>query len=146
MKVGFKHGVRQLLFVRPTSDLAYSVAGWFAGGGAYHAYYMWHGGNNYGRTAGSGITTMYADDVCLHADGTPNEPKYTQLSRLQHLVADHAQVLLSQDANRTAFTLVGWKRMGRLVINNMFILIHHLFILLVIKLVYQLAYSFIIKI
>jgi hypothetical protein len=44
---------------------------------------------------------MYADDVCLHSDGTPNEPKYTQLSRLQHLIADHAEVLLSQDANRT---------------------------------------------
>jgi hypothetical protein len=87
--------------IRTTSDIAYSVAGWFAGGGAYHAYYMWHGGNNYGHTAGSGITTMYADDVCLHSDGTPNEPKYTQLSRLQHLIADHAEVLLSQDANRT---------------------------------------------
>ena len=59
------------------------------------------GGNNYGRTASAGITTMYADDVCLHSDGTPNEPKYTQLSRLQHLIADHAQVLLSQDSNRT---------------------------------------------
>ena len=44
---------------------------------------------------------MYADDVCLHYDGTPNEPKYTQLSRLQHLIADHAQILLSQDSNRT---------------------------------------------
>lgn len=88
--------------IRSTSDIAYSVAGWFAGGGAYHAYYMWHGGNNYGHTAGSGIATMYADDVCLHSDGTPNEPKYTQLSRLQHLIADRANVLLSQDANRTS--------------------------------------------
>ncbi|CAF3586180.1 unnamed protein product [Rotaria socialis] len=87
--------------IRTTADVAYSVAEWFAGGGAYHAYYMWHGGNNYGRTAGSGITTMYADDVLLHADGTPNEPKYTQLSRLQHLIANYAQVLLSQDSTRT---------------------------------------------
>jgi hypothetical protein len=89
------------LSIRKTSDLAYSVGGWFAAGGAYHAYYMWHGGNNYGRTAGSGITTMYADDVCLHSDGTLNEPKYTQLSRLQHLIADRAEVILSQDSNRT---------------------------------------------
>ena len=88
--------------IRTTSDLAYSVAGWFGAGGAYHAYYMWYGGNNYGRTAAAGITTMYADDVSLHSDGTPNEPKYTQLSRLQHLIADHAEVLLSQDSNRTA--------------------------------------------
>jgi hypothetical protein len=91
----------QAIAIRKTSDLAYSVAEWFAGGGAYHAYYMWHGGNNYGRTAAAGITTFYADDVCLHADGTANEPKYTQLSRLQHLIADRAEVLLSQDSTRT---------------------------------------------
>jgi hypothetical protein len=36
------------LSIRKTSDLGYSVAGWFAAGGAYHAYYMWHGVNNYG--------------------------------------------------------------------------------------------------
>ena len=87
--------------IRTTADVAYSVAEWFAGGGSYHAYYMWHGGNNYGRTAGSGITTMYADDVLLHADGTPNEPKYTQLSRLQHLVVANGGVILSQDPTRT---------------------------------------------
>ncbi|CAF0987969.1 unnamed protein product [Adineta ricciae] len=87
--------------VRTTADIANAVAGWFAGGGAYHAYYMWHGGNNYGRTAASAIATKYADDVCLHSDGTPNEPKYTQLSRLQHLIADRAEVLLSQNPNRT---------------------------------------------
>jgi hypothetical protein len=88
--------------IRKTSNLAYSVATWFGAGGAYHAYYMWHGGNNYGRTAGSGVTTMYADDVCLHADGTPNEPKYTHLSRLQHLIADRGEGILSQDPNRTS--------------------------------------------
>ena len=88
--------------IRTAEDVGYSVAEWFAGGGSYHAYYMWHGGNNYGRTAASGITTMYADDVCLHADGTANEPKYTHLSRLQHFIADHAGVMLGQDPNRTA--------------------------------------------
>ena len=90
----------QAMGIRTTNSIAASVAQWFAGGGAYHAYYMWHGGNNYGRTAGSSITTLYADDVCLHSDGTPNEPKYTQLSRLQHFIADHAKILLSQDSVR----------------------------------------------
>jgi hypothetical protein len=88
--------------IRTATDLGLSVVQWFAYGGAYHAYYMWHGGNNYGRTAASGITTMYADDVCLHADGTPNEPKYTHLGRLQRLLADHAQDLINQEPNRTA--------------------------------------------
>ncbi len=90
----------QAMSIRKTSDLGYSVAEWFADGGAYHAYYMWHGGNNYGRTAAAAITTMYADDVCLHSDGTPNEPKYTHLSRLQHIIADHAVGILSQDSPR----------------------------------------------
>ena len=90
----------QAFAIRKTSDIAYSVADWFAAGGAYHAYYMWYGGTNYGLTAASGITPAYADDVCLHADSTPNEPKYTHLSRLQHLIADRADVLLSQDSPR----------------------------------------------
>jgi hypothetical protein len=97
---GLFHIWGSAVVIRPTNDVAYSVGEWFAAGGAYHAYYMWHGGNNYGRTAGSGITTMYADDVLLHSDGTPNEPKYTQLSRLQHLIADRAEVLLSQNSTR----------------------------------------------
>ncbi|CAF0982021.1 unnamed protein product [Didymodactylos carnosus] len=83
--------------IRATEDLAYSAAEWFAAGGAYHSYYMWHGGNNYGRSAGSGITTMYTDDTPLHSDGTPNEPKYSHLARLQLLIAQHAPTLLSQD-------------------------------------------------
>jgi len=91
----------QAVALRSTQDLGYSVGEWFAAGGAYHAYYMWHGGNNYGRTASSGTATLYADDVLLHADGTPNEPKYTQLGRLQHLIAEHADGILSQDPVRT---------------------------------------------
>ena len=43
------------------------------------------------------LTTWYADDVCLHSDGTPNEPKYTHLSRLQHLIAERAEGILGQD-------------------------------------------------
>ena len=85
---------------RIASDIAYSVAEWFAAGGAYHSYYMWYGGSNYERSGSLRITTMYQDDACLHSDGTPNEPKYTQLSRLQHLIANHAEIMLSQDANR----------------------------------------------
>ncbi len=42
----------QGVYYRSPEDLSYSVAEWFADGGAYHAYYMWHGGNQYGRTSG----------------------------------------------------------------------------------------------
>ncbi len=98
---GWFQGWGQAMGIRETSDLAYSVASWFAAGGSYHSYYMWHGGNNYGRSAAAGVTTKYADDVLLHADGTPNEPKYTHLGRLQHLVANHGEGILSQDPIRT---------------------------------------------
>ena len=91
----------QALALRRTEDLAYATAEWFAGGGAYHSYYMWHGGNHYGRTAGSGLTTWYSNDVPLHADGTPNEPKYSQLTRFQHVIADRAKAILSQDSVRS---------------------------------------------
>ncbi|UJR18590.1 hypothetical protein I4U23_005497 [Adineta vaga] len=97
---GWFQGWGEGLGIRTPEDLAYSVAEWFANGGAYHAYYMWHGGNHYGRTGGSGLTTAYSDDVILRADGTPNEPKFTHLNRLQRLLASQAQVLLSQDSNR----------------------------------------------
>ncbi|KAJ0410589.1 hypothetical protein ATCC90586_007422 [Pythium insidiosum] len=46
---------------RPPEDMAYTVARWISVGGAHHNYYMYHGGNNYGRTASAGVTTMYAD-------------------------------------------------------------------------------------
>jgi hypothetical protein len=91
----------EALGVRSPEDLSYSAAEWFANGGAYHSYYMWHGGNHYGRTGGAGLTTAYSDDVHLRADGTPNEPKYTHISRLQHIVADRAPAILSQDSVRT---------------------------------------------
>ncbi|TYZ64586.1 hypothetical protein PybrP1_001498 [[Pythium] brassicae (nom. inval.)] len=43
---------------------------------------MYHGGNNYGRSAAAGVTTMYADGVNLHADGLSNEPKRSHLRAL----------------------------------------------------------------
>uniref|UniRef100_K3WAE7 Beta-galactosidase n=1 Tax=Globisporangium ultimum (strain ATCC 200006 / CBS 805.95 / DAOM BR144) TaxID=431595 RepID=K3WAE7_GLOUD len=43
---------------RSASDVSYAVARWFAVGGAAQNYYMYHGGNNYGRSASAGVTTM----------------------------------------------------------------------------------------
>lgn len=77
--------------LRIAADIGYSIAEWFAAGGFYHSYYMWFGGNNNERSASSCITTMYQHDACLHSDGTPNEPKYTHLSRLQHLIANYVK-------------------------------------------------------
>ncbi len=96
--------------VRSPEDLSYVTAEGFAKGGGYHSFYMWHGGNHYGRTGGAGLVTAYSDDVHLRADGSPNESKYTHISRLQHIVADRAPAISSQDSVRTS-TVLGWQTM-----------------------------------
>ena len=40
---------------------------------------------------------MYTDDVVLNSDRISYEPKYTQLSRRQHLIAEHSEIIFSQN-------------------------------------------------
>ncbi|RLN89684.1 hypothetical protein BBJ28_00004645 [Nothophytophthora sp. Chile5] len=90
---------------RTPEDVAYAVARWFAVGGAAHNYYvgirfdrlMYHGGNNYGRAASAGVTTMYADGVNLHTDGLSNEPKRSHLRNLHQALIECNEILLSND-------------------------------------------------
>ncbi|KAL3669549.1 hypothetical protein V7S43_004936 [Phytophthora oleae] len=82
---------------RTPEDVAYAVARWFAVGGAAHNYYMYHGGNNYGRAASAGVTTMYADGVNLHSDGLSNEPKRSHLRRLHEALIACNDILLRYD-------------------------------------------------
>ena len=42
-------------------------------GGSYHNYYMYYGGNHYGRWAGNGMTNWYTNGVMIHSDTLPNE-------------------------------------------------------------------------
>ncbi|POM60369.1 Beta-galactosidase [Phytophthora palmivora] len=82
---------------RTPEDVAYAVARWFAVGGAAHNYYMYHGGNNYGRAASAGVTTMYADGVNLHSDGLSNEPKRSHLRKLHEALIQCNDILLRND-------------------------------------------------
>ncbi|KAG7386664.1 Beta-galactosidase 6 [Phytophthora pseudosyringae] len=82
---------------RTPEDMAYAIARWFAVGGAAHNYYMYHGGNNYGRAASAGVTTMYADGVNLHFDGLSNEPKRSHLRKLHEALIECNDVLLRND-------------------------------------------------
>ena len=79
---------------RTPEDMAFVVMKWFARGGTHHNYYMWYGGNNFGRLVGSCITTMYADGVNLHSDMLANEPKKTHLSKLHDLLGTYSLSLL----------------------------------------------------
>ena len=81
---------------RTAEDLSFVVAKWFARGGAHHNYYMWYGGNNYGRlAAGSCITNMYAAGTNILFDGLYNEPKKSHLKRLHDILAEYADSLLA---------------------------------------------------
>ncbi|RKP33548.1 glycosyl hydrolases family 35-domain-containing protein [Dimargaris cristalligena] len=85
---------------RPVQDIAYSVARWFASGGSYHAYYMWHGGTNFGRTSGPMVTTTYDYDVMLDEYGLERYPKYHHLQRLHELMFKYQDALLRHEVAR----------------------------------------------
>eukprot|EP01084_Bolivina_argentea_P198646 340099_1 len=83
---------------RSPQDMAYSVAIWFAAGGAHHNYYMWYGGNHVSWTAGSGIANWYADGVNYHSDGLIHEPKTSHLQKLHNILSDNQYALLETGA------------------------------------------------
>ncbi|GLE02457.1 hypothetical protein PINS_up011295 [Pythium insidiosum] len=97
-KAGATHApISETFDDRPPEDMAYTVARWISVGGSHHNYYMYHGGNNYGRTASAGVTTMYADGVNLHSDGLSNEPKRSHLRRLHEALIACNDVLLASE-------------------------------------------------
>ncbi|OMO91833.1 hypothetical protein COLO4_18061 [Corchorus olitorius] len=68
---------------RPAEDVAFAVARFFQSGGVLNNYYMYHGGTNFGRTAGGPyITTSYDYDAPLDEYGNMNQPKYGHLKQL----------------------------------------------------------------
>ncbi|KAL8210305.1 hypothetical protein R6Q57_007037 [Mikania cordata] len=72
---------------RPPEDVAYSVARFFQKGGSVHNYYMYHGGTNFGRTAGGPfITTSYDYDAPIDEYGLPRFPKWGHLKDLHRAI------------------------------------------------------------
>ncbi|KAG2718163.1 hypothetical protein I3760_03G207900 [Carya illinoinensis] len=64
---------------RPAEDLAFSVVRFIQNGGSFVNYYMYHGGTNFGRTAGGFIATSYDYDAPIDEFGLPNDPKWGQV-------------------------------------------------------------------
>jgi len=83
---------------RTSEDVAFTVARWYARGGSHHNYYMYFGGNNFGRDAGGGVATYYANGANHNADGLPNEPRYTHMNHLHALIAELSEDLVTNDA------------------------------------------------
>ncbi|CDO97918.1 unnamed protein product [Coffea canephora] len=68
---------------RPAEDLAFSVAKFIQKGGSFINYYMYHGGTNFGRTAGGPfIATSYDYDAPLDEYGLLRQPKWGHLKDL----------------------------------------------------------------
>ncbi|XP_002516256.2 beta-galactosidase 15 [Ricinus communis] len=72
---------------RTAEDVAFAVARFFQTGGTFQNYYMYHGGTNFGRTAGGPyITTSYDYDAPLDEYGNLNQPKWGHLKQLHDIL------------------------------------------------------------
>ncbi|KAK6283713.1 hypothetical protein POUND7_002665 [Theobroma cacao] len=83
---------------RPVEDLAFAIARFFETGGAFHNYYMYFGGTNFGRTAGGPlVATSYDYDAPIDEYGFIRQPKWGHLRDL-HLAIKHCEeYLISSD-------------------------------------------------
>ncbi|KAM7517217.1 hypothetical protein LguiA_006800 [Lonicera macranthoides] len=87
---------------RPVQDLAFAVARFIQTGGSYFNYYMFHGGTNFGRTAGGPfITTSYDYDAPIDEYGLIREPKFGHLKELHKAIKLCERALVSLDATVT---------------------------------------------
>ncbi|CAA0843424.1 Beta-galactosidase 3 [Striga hermonthica] len=88
---------------RPVQDLAFAVARFIQKGGSYINYYMYHGGTNFGRTAGGPfVTTSYDYDAPIDEYGSIREPKHGHLKELHKAIKLCEHALLSSDPNVTS--------------------------------------------
>ncbi|CAN1258350.1 unnamed protein product [Linum perenne] len=90
------------LLYRPAEDQALSVVKFIQSGGSYVNYYMYHGGTNFGRTAGGPfVATSYDYDAPLDEYGLTNDPKYTHLKQMHKAIKQGEKALVSADATVT---------------------------------------------
>ncbi|XP_031252419.1 beta-galactosidase-like [Pistacia vera] len=88
---------------RPAEDVAFSVARFIQNGGSFVNYYMYHGGTNFGRTAGGPfIATSYDYDAPLDEYGLLREPKWGHLRDLHKAIKLCESALVSTDPKVTS--------------------------------------------
>ncbi|KAJ7955885.1 Beta-galactosidase [Quillaja saponaria] len=88
---------------RPAEDLAFSVARFIQNGGSFINYYMYHGGTNFGRTAGGPfIATSYDYNAPIDEFGLPREPKWGHLRDLHRAIKLCEPALVSVDPTVTS--------------------------------------------
>lgn len=90
------------IYQRPVEDLAFAVARFIQSGGSYFNYYMYHGGTNFGHTAGGPfITTSYDYDAPIDEYGWLRQPKYGHLKELHRAIKLCEPALVSSDPTIT---------------------------------------------
>ncbi|OAY71852.1 Beta-galactosidase 2 [Ananas comosus] len=83
---------------RPVEDLAFGVAKFIQKGGSFVNYYMYHGGTNFGRTAGGPfIATSYDYDAPIDEYGLLRQPKWGHLRDLHKAIKLCEPALVSGD-------------------------------------------------
>ncbi|KAK7265465.1 hypothetical protein RJT34_33085 [Clitoria ternatea] len=89
---------------RTAEDVAYAVARFFQTGGTFTNYYMYHGGTNFGRTAGGPyIATSYDYDAPLDEYGNIAQPKWGHLKELHRVLKSMEESLTSGNVSETDF-------------------------------------------
>ncbi|KAK4789818.1 hypothetical protein SAY86_017122 [Trapa natans] len=87
---------------RPVEDLAFSVARFIQKGGSFINYYMYHGGTNFGRTAGGPfISTSYDYDAPIDEYGLLRQPKWGHLKDLHRAIKFCEPALISANPTVT---------------------------------------------
>ncbi|VFR02469.1 unnamed protein product [Cuscuta campestris] len=90
-------------YERRVEDVAFAVANFIQKGGSFVNYYMYHGGTNFGRTAGGPfITTSYDFDAPLDEYGLIRQPKYGHLKELHRALKLCEGALVSSDPTVTS--------------------------------------------
>ncbi|KAK2433960.1 beta-galactosidase [Trifolium repens] len=88
---------------RPVEDIAFSVARFFQRGGTFQNYYMYHGGTNFGRTAGGPfITTSYDYDAPIDEYGIIRQPKWGHLKDLHKAIKLCEEALIATNPTITS--------------------------------------------
>ncbi|XP_057459091.1 beta-galactosidase 7-like [Lotus japonicus] len=89
---------------RSAEDSALSVARFIQTGGVLNNYYMYHGGTNFGRTAGGPyITTSYSYDAPIDEYGNLNQPKWGHLKQLHAAIKLGEKILTNGTRTDTDF-------------------------------------------
>ncbi|KAL2328638.1 hypothetical protein Fmac_022065 [Flemingia macrophylla] len=83
---------------RPVEDLAFAVARFFQRGGTFQNYYMYHGGTNFGRTAGGPfVSSSYDYDAPIDEYGIIRQPKWGHLKDVHKAIKLCEKALIATD-------------------------------------------------